>query len=382
MKYCDTKWLTSRAILAPTNSRLKVLNDQISKRFPGSYLTFLSADSVVSENPEDQKSTDLKYPQELLNSIEAGFYLPDHEIRLKNGFIVMLLRNIRLKCGHANGTRYIVQNMTKNVLFLRAVSGTAKGSSLVLPRMKCMPRLDEFPIPGFRRCQFPVRVCFAMTINKAQGQSVPSKLGIDLSSSCFAHGQLYVAFSRATHPSNVYVLIDNEQRKTKNVVYPDVSSDIKNSVQSCKAPVSEFVIPLPKVPPIIGNRDPKVIAVDNDIESCSDYNSEELHSNKCSDKRRNGYYFETIDLNSARDRHFDSYRQRFSVFEASYGLIPDQISCCGITVSKNNLLTVIRPRSWVIHTAISAFIELLSRECVFIFDTLFSISLYSTMNGQ
>ncbi len=71
-----------------------------------------------------------------------------------------------------------------------------------------------------------------MTINKAQGQSVPSKLGIDLSSSCFAHGQLYVALSRATHPKNVYVLIDNDQRKTKNFVYPEVLSDLKNSART------------------------------------------------------------------------------------------------------------------------------------------------------
>ena len=70
--------------------------------------------------------------------------------------------------------------MTKDLLFLKAVSGPAKDNPLVLRRMKCIPGVDEFPIPGFRRCYFPIRVCFAMTINKSQGQSVPEKLGIDL----------------------------------------------------------------------------------------------------------------------------------------------------------------------------------------------------------
>ncbi len=139
----------------------------------------------------------------------------------------MLSRNIRLKRGHLNGTRYVVMNMTKNLLFLQAVSGTLRGNSLVLPRMNCIPGMDGFAITGFRRRQFPIRVCFAMTINKSQGQSVPSKLGIDLSSSCFAHGQLDVALSRATHPGNVFVLLDNSKRKTKNVVYPEVLSEAK-----------------------------------------------------------------------------------------------------------------------------------------------------------
>ncbi len=150
MIYCDTKWLTSRAILAPTKSWLKVLNDLIIKRFSGSYFTFLSANSVVSENPEDQKSTELKYLQKLLNSIEAVSSLSDRAVRLKKGFMVMLLCNVRLKCGHVTGTRYIVQNMTKKFLFLRVVSGTAKRSSLVLQWMNCIPGLVEFPIPRFR----------------------------------------------------------------------------------------------------------------------------------------------------------------------------------------------------------------------------------------
>ncbi len=114
----------------------------------------------------------------------------------------MPLHNIRQKCGHVNGTRYVVENMTKNLLFFKAVSGTAKGNPLVLPRMNRIPGADEFPIPGFRRCQFPIRVCFAMAINKSQVQSVPGKLGIDLSSPCSAHGQSYIALPRATHPKN------------------------------------------------------------------------------------------------------------------------------------------------------------------------------------
>jgi hypothetical protein len=47
----------------------------------------------------------------------------------------------------------------------------------------------------FKRLQYPVHLSFAMTINKAQGQSL-SVAGVNLESSCFSHGQLYVACTR------------------------------------------------------------------------------------------------------------------------------------------------------------------------------------------
>ena len=125
-KYTDKTWLTSRAVLTTTNSKLKSLNYEIIDRFPGIHSMFLSADSVVSEYPEDQKAMELKYPPEFLNSIDAGSSLPDHEIKLKKRFVVMLLRNVRQRCGHVNGTRYVVAKMTKNFPFLQVY--------LVLPK--------------------------------------------------------------------------------------------------------------------------------------------------------------------------------------------------------------------------------------------------------
>jgi len=68
----------------------------------------------------------------------------------------------------------------------------------------------------FKRLQFPVRPAFAMTINKAQGQSL-SVAGIDLTEPCFSHGQLYVALSRVGTPDRLFILAKDKQ--TKNIVY-------------------------------------------------------------------------------------------------------------------------------------------------------------------
>jgi len=67
----------------------------------------------------------------------------------------------------------------------------------------------------FKRIQFPVRLAFAMTINKAQGQSL-HVVGLNLVNPCFSHGHLYVACSRlGTLKKNS---VPNQ--KTKNIFYP------------------------------------------------------------------------------------------------------------------------------------------------------------------
>jgi ATP-dependent exoDNAse (exonuclease V) alpha subunit len=67
-----------------------------------------------------------------------------------------------------------------------------------------------------------MRLCFAMTINKAQGQSL-QKVGIDLRQPVFTHSQFYVAFSRVTDIANLDVLLPYRGNgMVKNIVYPEI----------------------------------------------------------------------------------------------------------------------------------------------------------------
>ena len=79
--YDDVRWLNSWAILTPTNSRLKNLNEQVAEAFPGTFSCYKSADSVLCDSSEAQNAAELRYPQELLNSIE----LWDFIARSRNG---------------------------------------------------------------------------------------------------------------------------------------------------------------------------------------------------------------------------------------------------------------------------------------------------------
>lgn len=65
-----------------------------------------------------------------------------------------------------------------------------------------------------------------MTINKAQGQSF-DKVGIILPQPVFAHGQLYVALSRATSASGVSLLITGgaHEKSTTNIVFKPILTE-------------------------------------------------------------------------------------------------------------------------------------------------------------
>ena len=75
-----------------------------------------------------------------------------------------------------------------------------------------------------KRRQFPIRLGYAMTINKYQGQTF-NKVGVYLPVTVFSHGQLYVALSRVITEKNLNIYIKNNASTntvkiyTTNVVY-------------------------------------------------------------------------------------------------------------------------------------------------------------------
>ncbi|XP_074355684.1 uncharacterized protein LOC141695326 [Apium graveolens] len=68
-------------------------------------------------------------------------------------------------------------------------------------------------------------ICYAMTINKSQGQSLDT-VGLYLPRAAFSHGHIYVAISRVTRPEGLHILIDSDDGRntniTNNVVFEEV----------------------------------------------------------------------------------------------------------------------------------------------------------------
>jgi ATP-dependent DNA helicase PIF1 len=116
----------------------------------------------------------------------------------------------------ANGTRLAVKRLMPNLIEATLLTGKAKGEFVLIPRIPLIP--TDMPFE-FKRLQFPVRLSFAMSINKAQGQTL-QVCGLDLEEPCFSHGQLYVSSSRVGTPNCLFVYGPNGQ--TKNIVYTNV----------------------------------------------------------------------------------------------------------------------------------------------------------------
>ena len=218
------QYFGDRAILTARNDDVRSLNSTILDHLPGDERTYCSADSYSIESPTPLENNNI--PIEFLHKLNASG-LPIAHLRLKVGCPIILLRNIDPKRGLCNGTRASIVRMTNRLLEIQLITGDNAGQTALIPRITLSPSLTGLDLAiKLNRRQFPIQLAFAMTINKAQGQTV-NNVGIDLRKPVFAHGQLYVAFSRARTSGNIKVLLSNEThgKTTQNVVYKEILLD-------------------------------------------------------------------------------------------------------------------------------------------------------------
>ncbi|OWZ07989.1 Helitron helicase [Phytophthora megakarya] len=194
-RYLEDGYFADRAILTPLNTRTFVSVDTVEEAqgsdtstFPEEFLNFLSISGMPPHDQDPEKRPRAHVGAYELRGIQRSHYT---QLNLKVGALIILLRNINGESSLYNGTRLQVCHMHDHYIEAKVLTGILTGKVVVISRISLISHNSGLPFE-LRRRQFPVQLAFAMTINKAQGQT-PKELGVYLPQPVFVHGQLYVA---------------------------------------------------------------------------------------------------------------------------------------------------------------------------------------------
>ncbi|XP_021743703.1 uncharacterized protein LOC110706991 [Chenopodium quinoa] len=133
-KHMDPRYLQQRAILATKNETVDKINGHILEIIQGEERIYKSADRICQAT-RGRRNVESLYPTEFLNTLQFPG-VSNHEIHLKVGCPILLLRNISQRDGLCNGTRLIVTRLQNRVIEAQIVTGTNAGDLVCIPRVE------------------------------------------------------------------------------------------------------------------------------------------------------------------------------------------------------------------------------------------------------
>jgi len=213
----DDLELKDRAILATKNERVDYWNAKIQRLNPNPATELKSHDSF-SDVDDTHGHLGSMLTEEALN-LYTNSQVPNHVMYLKVGDICFVMRPLKAS-GVASNTRVRIRQIKSKVVI--AVTLDDNSQVVYIPRMRfkfCLRYTVSF---SMTRVAFPLKLCYAMTINKSQGQGFQQAL-IDFSDDAFTHGHSYVAFSRARMFNMVRVIVRED--KIVELPYRDENGD-------------------------------------------------------------------------------------------------------------------------------------------------------------
>ncbi|CAD5232933.1 unnamed protein product [Bursaphelenchus xylophilus] len=220
---------TAMAILAPRVQTVMNLNTEILDRFPGKEHVYVS---VNTPNPEDVSNFDhtvIEAMQEQICKVNDG-NMPPGELKLKVGVDVVLRKNLSVRTGFSNGTRMRVVALNNDLIECQKIDSNGNlGQTALIARSRFDYRPPKQSKAGIRftRYQFPLQLAFAMSINRAQGQTL-NVVGLYLDDPVFSHGQTYVALSRTRRAADIHIYSHVETDEIDNVVYGRVTEFLRD----------------------------------------------------------------------------------------------------------------------------------------------------------
>ncbi|XP_074337283.1 uncharacterized protein LOC141674478 [Apium graveolens] len=125
--YPTESYLKERAILTPINAIVDEVNSHVLNLIPGITHSYLSQDSIDTETGNDDIDYESSFPIEYLNSINMPS-IRKHDLKLKVGDVVMLMRNLNQIMGLYNGTRMVLTKCLKNNVKCQLFTGSHAGT--------------------------------------------------------------------------------------------------------------------------------------------------------------------------------------------------------------------------------------------------------------
>lgn len=217
--------------VASSNEEVRKVNTQKLSELPGQITTIDAEYTIRTKDWTEEvtlKHRDLPSDKDICEIVVPSAY--DSQLRFKIGARVVLCKSSK-RAGYVNGDFGTIEGFNGDYFTIILDNGSAikcpspndayRSSQMNEYRYEMVydPAKHELvrKTPFIQKTkQFPVKLAYAFTIHKAQGQTYDSVI-LDLNSHIFAPGQLYVALSRAKSLQSLYL--------TKPVTYSDIISD-------------------------------------------------------------------------------------------------------------------------------------------------------------
>ena len=155
--------------------------------------------------------------------------IPLHHLKLKEGTVCMLMRNMSIKKGLVKNMRLIIEWLHHQFIQIRIMNNLTGA----LNQPMCIPRICFEFTPArstwtIQRLQYPLWLAYTTTFHGCVGLTLDRTV-IDMQSDVFTHGQLYTSISHVRNRTDTQLLCNNTNRPdpehihmTMNIVYKDL----------------------------------------------------------------------------------------------------------------------------------------------------------------
>lgn len=186
--------------LATTNALVTQINQERLDRLPGKAY---------------------QYNAFITGTMEKNSFPTEERLYLKKDAQVVLLKNDQ-NGRWVNGTVGVIEKLSETSIEVRVNGIVHTLEKNTWEEIAYTYENDEIKakvVSSFE--QYPIRLAWALTVHKSQGQTYES-VCLDLTRPTFAHGQLYVALSRATSLQGLYLKMPVKMRDV--IVDPKVAA--------------------------------------------------------------------------------------------------------------------------------------------------------------